>query len=426
MRCRLHGCRPSSLHALLRQPSRCSSSSASPLLCPPFDLDSSNPLPFPYPAIVLDLQPLTSSTSSTFSAHAQRIAAYLRLPLFSSTELAISNRSLPALLAPSSPPLPDRLRFILSYSSTQHLLSAHCLAPASPASAPLFISPSSVSVSFPALYTAKVLQGRFTTGSPLLSALSYAQPSPVSSTVRVPDRRESEQRQAETETPSPCVLDLTGGFGSDAFIAACHGFRVDVMETDAVLCALVHNGMERARQLPQLQPAIARLRLHHCDSLKLQPSSASRAAAAYVDSFYAPGKSSSKSKKHITFARLLAAIRADGERHEGKEKGNGEEAVLQSLIAKATQLCDRVVVKRPTRGECPVQRAAVMQQFVSRDTLYYVIDAEKYRSLQSLLAVERRTESCPSLAALQQAQAPPLGAAGAGWTAGRSGRPTIV
>jgi 16S rRNA (guanine1516-N2)-methyltransferase len=62
------------------------------------------------------------------------------------------------------------------------------------------------------------------------------------------------------------LIDATAGFGEDSLILAAAGFKVRMYEFDEVIAALLEDGLERAREIPELKDAVNRMELVSGDS----------------------------------------------------------------------------------------------------------------------------------------------------------------
>lgn len=63
----------------------------------------------------------------------------------------------------------------------------------------------------------------------------------------------------------PTVVDATSGLGQDAFVLASLGCRVQLVERSPIIAALLHDGLQRAAQDPEIGPWI-RERLNLCQA----------------------------------------------------------------------------------------------------------------------------------------------------------------
>lgn len=127
------------------------------------------------------------------------------------------------------------------------------------------------------------------------------------------------------------VVDATAGFGSDAVHIAALGHRVTAIERNAVVFALTHDGMKRARAQGVLSPDNPRLL--DGDARVLLPQIDVRAATVYLDPMFPPKrKKSAAVRKEMDLLRRLAIDDADA---------------LDLLATARACAGERVVVKRP-------------------------------------------------------------------------------
>lgn len=140
------------------------------------------------------------------------------------------------------------------------------------------------------------------------------------------------------EPARPRVIDLTAGFGEDAWLLAAAGCTVTACERHPVLYALLRDALRRAALI---QPDIAgRITLHHADSLALLPNIADRAshlehpAVVYLDPmFKVPRKTAPR--KAMRLADFLMP--------EDDNAGTLRDAALRHAPG-------RVVIKRPRKA----------------------------------------------------------------------------
>lgn len=134
---------------------------------------------------------------------------------------------------------------------------------------------------------------------------------------------------------TPTVIDATAGLGRDAFVLACLGCTVQLVERSPVIAALLHDGLQRAAQDPTLGPLVtARLRLQVADAqdyLRTQDPS-QRPDVVYLDPMYPHRRKSALVGKEMRLLRHLV----------GDDQDAAE--LLRAALGSARQ---RVVVKRP-------------------------------------------------------------------------------
>jgi 16S rRNA (guanine1516-N2)-methyltransferase len=129
------------------------------------------------------------------------------------------------------------------------------------------------------------------------------------------------------------ILDLNGGLARDAFVLACLGAKLTVIERNPILYILVKNGLERALQQPEFQDLD--IKLQHADSLEVL-SRKITTDVIYLDPMYPKRKKSALVKKEMRIIRDLV----------GDDPDSGK--LLK--VALNTD-CQKVVVKRPIHAE---------------------------------------------------------------------------
>lgn len=131
------------------------------------------------------------------------------------------------------------------------------------------------------------------------------------------------------------VLDATGGLCRDAFLLACLGCRVMAVERSPILCAMVHDGVARARRHDdkRLNAVLQRLAVINADARAFIADLCEndRPDVVYLDPMYPPTKGTALSRKEMRMLRMLV----------------GDDADACELLDVARQLAPgRVVVKR--------------------------------------------------------------------------------
>ncbi len=128
------------------------------------------------------------------------------------------------------------------------------------------------------------------------------------------------------------VLDATAGLGQDAFILACAGCHVTMVERSKVLHAMLVDGLRRAQgsDEPRLTSIIHNLRLHNADSGDFLPQEP--IDVVYLDPMFPERKKSAKVKKNMYLLQQLLH----------------SETATDALLERALKIAGkRVVVKRP-------------------------------------------------------------------------------
>ncbi len=133
----------------------------------------------------------------------------------------------------------------------------------------------------------------------------------------------------------PLVIDATAGLGRDAFILACMGCHVHMLERSPVLAAMLEDALHRAAGSTQLSDIINnRLRLTLADSIDFMQrlEADNYPDVIYLDPMYPERTKSSLVKKEMRILRELAGDDQDG---------------AELLTIGLTCARNRVVVKRP-------------------------------------------------------------------------------
>ena len=129
------------------------------------------------------------------------------------------------------------------------------------------------------------------------------------------------------------IIDATAGLGQDAFILACAGWQVSLVEQSPVVHALLADGLQRAAEAndDSLQRVIARMTLFEPVDARQRLMELPPAEVIYLDPMFPEREKSARVKKNRF---LLQRLHGD--------KGQGE-----GLLETALTLAAKVVVKRP-------------------------------------------------------------------------------
>lgn len=140
----------------------------------------------------------------------------------------------------------------------------------------------------------------------------------------------------------PQVLDLTAGWGRDAFVLASLGCDLTLLERNPIVFKLLEDGLGRAKVAAEndskLAAIIGKMRLLKMDSLDYLETleETSRPDIIYIDPMFPSRKKSAKVKKDMQALHSLVGVDKDSEK----------------MISKAlTKARYRVVVKRPVHAE---------------------------------------------------------------------------
>ncbi|WP_068715749.1 class I SAM-dependent methyltransferase [Vibrio tritonius] len=170
----------------------------------------------------------------------------------------------------------------------------------------------------------------------------------------------------------PTVLDGTAGLGRDAFVLASLGCKVQLVERHPVVAALLDDGLQRAKQDPEIGAWVQeRVNLIHASShdalhqLARDPNFA-RPDVVYLDPMYPHPEGKKKSalvkKEMRVFQSLVGA-------------DNDADGLLEPALALATK---RVVVKRPDYAEWLNQHKPTMAIETKKNRFdVYVLSAMK-------------------------------------------------
>lgn len=128
----------------------------------------------------------------------------------------------------------------------------------------------------------------------------------------------------------PDILDATGGFGTDAFLLAWQGCRLQVWERSRLVYEMLEDGWRRASERPETRAVMDRISLQHGE---YGPQGAESAVdVVYLDPMFPEPQRRARSKKAMDLLQRLLPETDD-------------EA---ALLARAGQDAERrVVVKRP-------------------------------------------------------------------------------
>lgn len=142
---------------------------------------------------------------------------------------------------------------------------------------------------------------------------------------------------------APTVLDCTAGLGRDAFVLACLGCQVSMIERHGVVHLLLRDGLGRAavNADAELRDIILRMNLMAGDSLSLlggEPTGddVDNYDVIYLDPMFPARSKSALVKKEMRFFHDLVGNDADADQ------------LLALALEKAKH---RVVVKRPAKAE---------------------------------------------------------------------------
>jgi 16S rRNA (guanine1516-N2)-methyltransferase len=132
----------------------------------------------------------------------------------------------------------------------------------------------------------------------------------------------------------PTIVDATAGLGRDAFLLACSGAQVTLLERSAEVHELLRRALARAAaEGPELAAVIARMTLMQGDARDLLPGL--RADTVIVDPMHPPRTNSAIVKQEMRLLRELVGTDPDA---------------FELMQAALAADCKRVVLKWPLRG----------------------------------------------------------------------------
>lgn len=131
--------------------------------------------------------------------------------------------------------------------------------------------------------------------------------------------------------PNPTVLDLSAGFGQDAFVLASLGCQVVMLERCDVMCQLLADGLLRLKsKRPDMLLSLIKL-----DAISYLKQLSALPDVIYFDPMYPETGNTASNKREMQLLRELA--------------GDDDDAVnvFQMARQKAQK---RIVIKRPKQG----------------------------------------------------------------------------
>lgn len=136
------------------------------------------------------------------------------------------------------------------------------------------------------------------------------------------------------------IIDATAGLGSDGFLLAYVGYQLTLIERSPILHALLKDALNRAKDHPELAPALARITLIFGDAKTLLTDH--HADIIYLDPMFPDRKKSAAVKKEMVMLHDLLGAGDEGE------------ALFAAAMGAAQK---RVVVKRPRLAPTLIEKA---------------------------------------------------------------------
>ena len=156
------------------------------------------------------------------------------------------------------------------------------------------------------------------------------------------------------------VVDATAGLGKDAFVLACLGCHVTMLERSPIVAALLEDGLARAQSDEEICSIISQLKLFNVDSTDYLNSSLlisdqeKLPDVIYLDPMYPERKKTAKVKKEMQVLQQML----------------GSSPEINDLLLVALKVAkNRVVVKRP-KGATSLSNIAPTHCIESKKTRY--------------------------------------------------------
>jgi 16S rRNA (guanine1516-N2)-methyltransferase len=128
------------------------------------------------------------------------------------------------------------------------------------------------------------------------------------------------------------VIDCTAGLGRDALVLASLGCVVTMIERSAVLSQMLESAVERAKAVPDLADAIARMTLVSGEAESVLAALETPPDVIYIDPMFPPRDKSALVKREMQLLHTLVGT---------------DEDVFGLLGSAVATGCRRIVVKRP-------------------------------------------------------------------------------
>ena len=140
-------------------------------------------------------------------------------------------------------------------------------------------------------------------------------------------------KKAEEELTA---VDATAGLGEDSLLLAAAGFNVTLYERNPVVYELLKDALERAAQIPELAPVVARMTAVHADSVAGMASLETPPDVILLDPMFPARQKSALVKKKLQMIQKL-------------EQPCDDEITL--LLTAMEVKPKKLIVKRPPKGD---------------------------------------------------------------------------
>lgn len=137
----------------------------------------------------------------------------------------------------------------------------------------------------------------------------------------------------------PLIADMTAGLGRDAFVLATLGSKIQMVERNPIVAALLQDGLVRAQRSddPEILDIVSRMTLYPGEAVEWLSSHSQEADVVYLDPMFPHAQKSAQVKKEMLAFRSLV--------------GADEDSAVLLEAALESARC-RVVVKRPRKAPC--------------------------------------------------------------------------
>ena len=153
----------------------------------------------------------------------------------------------------------------------------------------------------------------------------------------------------------PSIIDATAGLAKDAFVLACLGCPVILLERSPIIVELINNAIARAEEYEHFQTIIRTgFKVILTSSIKYLHEVVVKPDVIYLDPMYPERKKTASVKKNMQLLQQLL----------GKDEDTEE--LLDTALSAARK---RVVVKRP-KGAPPLSKLQPTYQVSSKKTRY--------------------------------------------------------
>ena len=132
------------------------------------------------------------------------------------------------------------------------------------------------------------------------------------------------------------AVDATAGLGEDSLLLAAAGFHVTLYERNPVVYELLKDALERAAQIPELAPVVARMTAVHADSVAGMASLETPPDVILLDPMFPARQKSALVKKKLQMIQKL-------------EQPCDDEITL--LLTAMEAKPKKLIVKRPPKGD---------------------------------------------------------------------------